>query len=227
MNSPRCLDLTSEPPPSAAMTHPPPQFDNVNGQYPPLGFPPQPPGMIYRQEFYDAPPQRFYPPDQPPLMYPNQRMIRPPPWNDMTNQNPTNEPYPHPLESLERLLLLPESQVILKSSKRNIFNFVLLKVIDPKSVVNEIPNSSSSPIPESLSPISNTPIVSNLLTNGLKRSSPSDDRIESNKKTRITTEDSVLNNHPVVTSLLTRSLSNSSGSTPLPSITCLQQKHSM
>jgi hypothetical protein len=94
-------------------------------------------------------------------------------------------------------------------------------------VVNVIPNPSSSPIPESLSPISNTPIVSNLLTNGLKRSSSNDDRIESNKKTRITTEDSLLNNHPVVTSLLTRSLSNSTGSTPLPSITCLQQKHSI
>jgi hypothetical protein len=47
------------------------------------------------------------------LIYPNQRMIRPPSWND---QNPTNEPYPHPLESLERLLLLPESQVIIKIS---------------------------------------------------------------------------------------------------------------
>jgi hypothetical protein len=97
----------------------------------------------------------------------------------------------------------------------------VLQVIDPKSVVNEIPNPSS-PFVESLSPISNTPIVSNLLTNGLKRSSSNDERIESNKKTRIITEDSLLNNHPVVTSLLTRSLNNS---TPLPSITSLQQKH--
>jgi hypothetical protein len=176
------------------------------------------PGMMYRNEFYDT---RFYPPEQQPLMYSNQRMIRPSSWNDMTNRNSTNESYPHPLESLERLLLLPESQVIFETLKMRSSIFVLLQVIDPKSVVNEIPNPSS-PFVESLSPISNTPIVSNLLTNGLKRSSSNDERIESNKKTRITTEDSLLNNHPVVTSLLTRSLNNS---TPLPSITSLQQKH--
>jgi len=93
-------------------------------------------------------------------------------------------------------------------------------------VVNEIHNPSS-PFPESLSPISNTPIVSNLLTNGLKRSSSNDERTELNKKSRITTEDSVVNNHPVVTSLLTRSINNSTASTPLPSITSLQQKHNI
>jgi len=111
----------------------------------------------------------------------------------------------HPLESLERLVHLPDSQVI-----------------DPKSVVNEIPN------PESISPLSNTPIVSNLLTNGLKRCLSNDERNELNKKTRLNnTGDSVTNNHPVVTSLLTRSLNNSITQAPLPSITSLQQKHSI
>ena len=93
-------------------------------------------------------------------------------------------------------------------------------------MVNEIHNPSS-PFLEPVSPISNTPIVSNLLTNGLKRSSSNDGRIELNKKLRPTTEDSVVNNHPVVTSLLTRSLNNSTTLTPLPSITSLQQKHNI
>jgi hypothetical protein len=118
--------LTSEPPPpSSAIIHPL-QTDSVNGLCPSTGFLSEPsmPRMMYRNEFYETPTQRFYPADQQPLMYSNQRMIRPPSWNDhqqlMTNQNPirnpsllsTNESYPHPLESLERLLLLPESQVI-------------------------------------------------------------------------------------------------------------------
>jgi len=131
--------------------------------------------MMYRNDFYNTPPQRFYSSDQQQFMYPNQRMMRPSSWNNHQQfphpnmiQNPslplTNESYPHPLESLERLVHLPESQVI-----------------DPKSVVNEIHNPSS-PFSESLSPLSSTPIVSNLLTNGLKRCSINDERNELNKK---------------------------------------------
>jgi hypothetical protein len=146
--------------------------------------------MMYHHDFYNKPPQQF--------MYPNQRIMRS--QQQFPRPNMTN---PHPLESLERLVHLPESQVI-----------------DPKSLVNEIPNS------ESLSPISNTPIVSNLLTNGLKRCSSNDEQNELNKKIRLNTntENSVLNNHPVVTSLLTRSLNNSISQTSLPSITSLQPK---
>ena len=137
-----------------------------------------------------------------------------------------------------------------------IFFFVLssLKVIDPKSVVNEI-HDPQSPFSESLSPfsnlspknsITNPTIVSNLLTNdksiheshgktssGLKRSSTHDERNDLSKKNRLNTTndlnlgDSIINNHPVVTSLLTRGLNNSSSSpqAPLPSIKSLQQKH--
>jgi len=152
-------------------------------------------GMMYHHDFYNKPPPQF--------MYPNQRIMRSSSWNDHQPFPPSNMTNSHPLESLERLVHLPESQVI-----------------DPKSLVNEIPNS------ESLSPISNTPIVSNLLTNGLKRCSSNDEQNELNKKIRLNTntENSLLNNHPVVTSLLTRSLNNSISQTPLPSITSLQQQ---
>jgi len=212
LNSPRYLDLTSEPPPSSGITFPFQTEPTSFNDFPPQ--PPPPPGMMYRNDFYNTPPQRFYSSDQQQFMYPNQRMLRPSSWNNHQQfphpnmiQNPslpsTNESYPHPLESLERLVHLPESQVI-----------------DPKSVVNEIHNPSS-PFSESLSPLSSTPIVSNLLTNGLKRCSTNDERNELNKKIRLNTEDSLLNNHPVVTSLLTRSLNQ----TPLPSITSLQQKY--
>jgi hypothetical protein len=150
----------------------------------------------------------------------------------------SNESHPHPLQSLERLVLLPESQVI-----------------DPKSVVNEI-HDPQSPFSESLSPFSTlspknsvanssaATIVSNLLTNeksildqhtknssGLKRSSTHDERNDLNKKNRmntgndLNTGDSIISNHPVVTSLLTRGLSNSTPQGPLPSIKSLQQKH--
>jgi hypothetical protein len=169
--------------------------------------------MMCRHHFYDTPSQFFYLPDQQQFMHANQRITKSLSWNNHqqfshsnpTNQNSslssTNESYPPPLESLQRLVFLPESQVI-----------------DPKTVVNEIDN-----------PLSSTPIVSNLLTNGLKRCSPNDEQNEFNKKLRINlnndinTENSVRNNHPVVTSLLTRSLSQ----TPLPSITSLQQKHNI
>ena len=94
------------------------QTDSVNSLYSSRGLlsGPSMPGPIYCNRFYETPPPRFYPPDQQPLMYSNQRMIRPPSWNNhqqlMMNQlPPTNESYPHPLESLERLLLLPDSQV--------------------------------------------------------------------------------------------------------------------
>ncbi len=161
--------------------------------------------MIYHQDHYDTPPQRFYSSDQRQFMYPNQRIIRSSSWNDHQQFSHSTMTNSHPLESLERLVQLPDSQVI-----------------DPKSVVNEIPN------PESISPLSNTPIVSNLLTNGLKRCLSNDERNELNKKTRLNnTGDSVTNNHPVVTSLLTRSLNNSITQAPLPSITSLQQKHSI
>ncbi|CAF1232423.1 unnamed protein product, partial [Didymodactylos carnosus] len=146
----------------------------------------------------------------------------------------------NPLQSLERLVLLPESQVI-----------------DPKSVVNEI-HDPPSPFSESLSPYSSlspnpkrattTPptATTNLLTNEktitdqhpkTKRSthvsSGHDDRDNQSKKSRIVDSLSVdqvnSHTHPVVTSLLTRGINQQQQQQQqqhtLPSIKSLQQKN--
>ncbi|CAF3341339.1 unnamed protein product [Rotaria sp. Silwood1] len=230
------------------MMHPQ-QHPTWSGHRPPLPPPPPPPSshqMHYNpyehHQFRMAPPQQFFHPNHPIMSDQNPMFINQQQQN--MNSSTSNklstavEPHPHPLQSLERLVLLPESQVI-----------------DPKSVVNEI-HDPQSPFSESLSPygtlspknsVSTPPtatIVSNLLTNeksiieqhtkptsGLKRSSTHDERNDLNKKNRLntandlTTGDSIMNNHPVVTSLLTRGLSNSTSQAPLPSIKSLQQKH--
>ncbi|CAF0726121.1 unnamed protein product [Adineta ricciae] len=202
----------------------------------------------YEQHQYRMPPsQQFCHPNHPMMPGQNPMFINQPPpssqqqtMNSSTSNKLSNagESHPHPLQSLERLVLLPESQVI-----------------DPKSVVNEI-HDPQSPFSESLSPYGtsspknsvstppNTTIVSNLLTNdkstleqhartsgGLKRSSTHDERSDLNKKNRMNTTndmntgDSIISNHPVVTSLLTRGLSTPTSQAPLPSIKSLQQKH--
>ncbi len=140
LNSPRYLDLNSEPPTSF-----PSQLDNVNSPLSSMertshkDFLPQPSsGMMYRGAIYNIHPPRFHLPEQQQFMYPNQRIMAHSPWNNhqpfsrtppqqfshshMTNQQSqsirnlslpsTSESYSHPLESLERLVLLPESQVI-------------------------------------------------------------------------------------------------------------------
>ncbi|CAF0792185.1 unnamed protein product [Adineta steineri] len=196
---------------------------------------------------YRMPPsQQFCHPNHPIMSDQNQMFMNQQQQQQLQNMNSSasnklsssGEAHPHPLQSLERLVLLPESQVI-----------------DPKSVVNEI-HDPQSPFSESLSPYGTlspknpvstpptTTIVSNLLTNeksmieqhakaagGLKRSSTHDERNDLNKKNRMNTTndlntgDSIISNHPVVTSLLTRGLNNSTSSAPLPSIKSLQQKH--
>ncbi|CAF1218655.1 unnamed protein product [Adineta ricciae] len=217
LNSPRYLDLTSEPPPTSSFSpavHLP--FENSFSQQPPAD-------MIYRGSAYNLHPPHFYPP--------NQRVMTYPPWNNHQPMPqfphpqipanrpiiPMNESHPHPLQSLERLVHLPESQVI-----------------DPKSIVNE----TVEPLSPFLDTLPTTSIVSNLFaneqsiveqnSNGFKRSSSENDRGDTNKRYRtdLNTDDSVVNNHPVVTSLLTRTVNSSSSRTPLPSITLLQQKHS-
>ncbi|CAF2329046.1 unnamed protein product [Rotaria sp. Silwood2] len=233
------------------MMHPQ-QHPSWGGHRPPLPHPPHPPPpsshpMHYPYEHHQfrmAPPPQFCHPNHPIMSDHNSMFINQQQQQQNMNSGTSNklsttaEPHPHPLQSLERLVLLPESQVI-----------------DPKSVVNEI-HDPQSPFSESLSPygtlspknsVSTPPtatIVSNLLTNeksiieqhtkptsGLKRSSTHDERNELNKKNRLnttndlTTGDSIINNHPVVTSLLTRGLSNSTSQAPLPSIKSLQQKH--
>ncbi|UJR13600.1 hypothetical protein I4U23_000613 [Adineta vaga] len=218
LNSPRYLDLTSEPPApsSSSSSFEQVSFDNTFTQQPPSN-------MIYRGSTYNIHPPNFY--------QPNPRMMTHSPWNHhhqpmqqfpplhlSRNQSilSTNGSHPHPLQSLERLVHLPDSQVI-----------------DPKSIVNE----TLEPLSPFSETVSTTSIVSNLFaneqslteqnSNGLKRCSNDNDRNELNKRIRTdtNTDDSVVNNHPVVTSLLTRTVNSSTSRTPLPSITLLQQKH--
>ncbi|CAF3540727.1 unnamed protein product [Rotaria socialis] len=222
------------------------QHPSWGGHRPPLPPPSSSHQMHYNpyehHQFRMAQSQQFCHPNHPIMSDQNQMFMN----QQQSNMNSSSsnklsnsaESHPHPLQSLERLVLLPESQVI-----------------DPKSVVNEI-HDPQSPFSESLSPYGTlspkntvgTPptatIVSNLLTNeksileqhtkassGLKRSSTHDERNDLNKKNRMNTTndlntgDSIINNHPVVTSLLTRGLNNSTSQAPLPSIKSLQQKH--
>lgn len=139
LNSPQCLDLNSEPPSSSAISFSPhvstssivngPSMERSSYSH----FLPQQPsfGMMYRGNVYNIHPPRFYSSEQQQLMFLNQRMMTHSPWNNpqqfphpnMINQQQqsigklalpsTNESYSHPLESLERLVLLPESQVII------------------------------------------------------------------------------------------------------------------
>ncbi|CAF0904996.1 unnamed protein product [Rotaria sordida] len=232
--------------PNQRMMMHPQQLLPWGGHRPPLPPPPSHPMHYHPYEHHQfriAQSQQFCHPNHPIMSDQNAMFINQQQQQNMNSStsnklSTTVEPHPHPLQSLERLVLLPESQVI-----------------DPKSVVNEI-HDPQSPFSESLSPygtlspknsVSTPPtatIVSNLLTNeksiieqhnksttGLKRSSTHDERNDLNKKNRLnttndlTTGDSIINNHPVVTSLLTRGLNNSTSQAPLPSIKSLQQKH--
>lgn len=104
-------------------------------QHPPWAGhrPPMPPQAMHyhpyeHHQFRMAPAQQFYQPNHPMMSDPNSMFMNQPPSSLSSQQtqqqhqaninsstssklSPTGEPHPHPLQSLERLVLLPESQV--------------------------------------------------------------------------------------------------------------------
>ena len=111
----------------------------------------------------------------------------------------------NPLESLERWVHSSESQVFF-DIELNLRILLLFKKNDRRSMLNE------------------NPMITNLLSNNLKRSSSTEDFIPSKKKSRINPEDSTVNTHRSITNLLTKPVNDSSTTFPLPSITSLRQK---
>ena len=105
--------------PNQRMMMPPQQHPSWSGHRPSL--PPHP--MHYHPyehpQFRMASSQQFYPPNHPIMSDQNHMFMNQQPPMSQANMNsstssklsPSNESHPHPLQSLERLVLLPESQV--------------------------------------------------------------------------------------------------------------------